>query len=172
MGSIRLAALALALAVPSMAAAGTYHLQYTTFADSLFPAVTVNAFVTTDDGSFYGAPGYLVTGISGTRGGVAIDGLTDPYSEIFFPGTPIVDDFGLTFSSGGFDYQLVRNNQAFYNEFGTPSSGGFSEGRLVFDSALTLTAVPEPATWTLLIGGFALIGTGLRRARAHASRLV
>lgn len=33
---------------------------------------------------------------------------------------------------------------------------------------LGLAAVPEPATWALLIGGFAMIGTAMRRRRALA----
>ena len=169
MRTIGLAALALALASPALATAETFHLQYTTFADSLFPAVSVDAFLTTDDGSFYGRPGYLVTGITGTRDGIAIDGLTDPLSEIFFPGTPIVDAFGITFRSGGFDYNLVRNNPNFYNEFGTAAGSELSEGRLVFDNSLSLIAVadlPEPASWILMIAGFGLIGGTLRRTRA------
>lgn len=34
---------------------------------------------------------------------------------------------------------------------------------------VTIPAIPEPATWTLLIGGFAIVGTGLRRRRAIAA---
>jgi hypothetical protein len=33
---------------------------------------------------------------------------------------------------------------------------------------LTVTAVPEPMTWALMIGGFAMTGAVLRRRRVHA----
>jgi len=33
---------------------------------------------------------------------------------------------------------------------------------------LTVTAVPEPMTWALMLGGFALTGAALRRRRVHA----
>lgn len=38
-------------------------------------------------------------------------------------------------------------------------------------SQVYVTAVPEPATWISMIGGFALVGGALRRRRAQALRL-
>ncbi|MGL4541450.1 MAG: PEPxxWA-CTERM sorting domain-containing protein, partial [Polymorphobacter sp.] len=34
---------------------------------------------------------------------------------------------------------------------------------------VSVTAVPEPASWALLIGGFGLVGSALRRARKRAA---
>ena len=47
---------------------------------------------------------------------------------------------------------------------------GLTDGTDLLDYAdgLTIRAVPEPATWLLLLGGFAGIGAMTRRRRAQA----
>lgn len=58
-----------------------------------------------------------------------------------------------------------------FDEDGFPSRGAFSSSirRIVFAEAGDLitasTAVPEPATWALMISGFGLAGSALRRRR-------
>lgn len=49
--------------------------------------------------------------------------------------------------------------------FSTTDPQGFSFDNFTFDT----TAVPEPATWALLIAGFGVIGGDLRRRRALAA---
>ena len=45
-----------------------------------------------------------------------------------------------------------------------PKGGSFG-GQLDF----TVAAVPEPATWSLMIGGFGLLGAAMRRRRVSVS---
>ncbi|MDO6415950.1 PEPxxWA-CTERM sorting domain-containing protein [Sphingomonas sp. BIUV-7] len=167
------AALLLVLcAAPSSAA--SFLLNYTTFADGVNAPVSVSAAIEADADPYF-ANGYLVTAISGTRGGIAIDGFTD-FSEVYVPTVPdygfqsYVDSFGLTFTAGGVGYTLYRDSSdtSFYHEF---ADNGF--GRLILPASLTLAAapagsVPESATWAMMLLGFGTIGAALRRQR-HAA---
>ena len=45
----------------------------------------------------------------------------------------------------------------------------FVNGTLTVDYDYTAAAVPEPASWALMIGGFALIGSTMRRRNAVPS---
>ena len=102
------------------------------------------------------------------RDGVAIGGLADPFSEVFYPGNPIVDGFGITFNVGGRDYNFYSGGDFFDQEYSYVSGefGNDGEGRLIAAGSATLTAVPEPAAWALMIVGFGLTGVTLRRRSA------
>jgi hypothetical protein len=163
---------ALTLAAPGIADAAVFHLNYTTLQDSTSgPATTVDAILTTDDGEFYGGTGYQVLGISGTRGVDAITFDTSTFNdEIFFPANAsgnVVDEFGLDFIAGGVTYNLYKFTTDFaYHEF----DGG--TGRIVFNDSLTLTqvrAVPEPASWALMVAGFGAVGGAMRRRPARGA---
>lgn len=56
------------------------------------------------------------------------------------------------------------------NGIGSLSIGPFgSEGNVSIDNlSVTLTAIPEPATWAMMISGFGLAGASLRRRRFYA----
>lgn len=59
---------------------------------------------------------------------------------------------------------------AFTTVFGAPNLSGATIGTAVTVPVFA-AAIPEPAAWTLMIGGFALAGTAIRRrapARVHA----
>lgn len=163
---------------PVAASATTFKLDYTTFADGVNAPVTVDA-VLTASADPYTPGGFLVSGIRGTRGGVSISGIADPFSEIYVPAAVLpgysfatyLDSFGLTFSAGGQDYQLYRgaSDTAFYHELENPN--GIGTGRLIQPAAFSLSVqsgVPEPAGWATMAIGLGVAGSAVRRRRRPA----
>jgi len=67
---------------------------------------------------------------------------------------------GLVQEDEGLDKKLRPDFSAFLVSYAIPAS---SLGSSNFESRLAPDLVPEPATWVLLIGGFAAVGTALRR---------
>ncbi len=93
-------------------------------------------------------------------------------------------DVFFTFSGGDSDglvttlYDLSQNGQNFFNAFnGTFQSVtmSFANGATVQDvrqfRMTSAAAVPEPATWALMLIGFGAIGFGMRRRRADSVRV-
>lgn len=62
-------------------------------------------------------------------------------------------------ASGAMDSRTYRFETGSFNSFGSYTS-------LDNDATLTLSAVPEAATWLMLVIGFGLIGAKLRRRQA------
>lgn len=53
-----------------------------------------------------------------------------------------------------------------------PSAGGYNDGFKIQSLSVTeVAAVPEPASWALMIVGFGAVGTSLRRRRVREARL-
>ena len=72
-----------------------------------------------------------------------------------------------TSNIGGF---VARTSSPFSTVSGTTYTLSFTglsnEDRTAFIDNVSLAVVPEPATWALLIGGFAMVGFAARRRRA------
>ncbi|MDE2619485.1 MAG: PEPxxWA-CTERM sorting domain-containing protein, partial [Sphingomonadales bacterium] len=49
------------------------------------------------------------------------------------------------------------------------ASAGYIQSLTLFDSPTQTAAVPEPATWALMMAGFGLVGAALRRRKAIAA---
>lgn len=153
-------------------------------------AIGPNAFVYTDSVAdvsarpAFGSTGNFATVLTG--GSYAIDfaatnvlsfvlgsldtynGLTLRYedgSSQLYSGGQIIND--LTFPSGN-QISGETNGVVTYTVSGGPRLTGAtftsSANSFEFDNIAT-AAVPEPATWALMLGGFGLVGFGLRRRR-------
>lgn len=148
--------------VPQMFAAGTYRVTpiigaFTAF--SRFSSVTG-----CDNGGFNCAQGfehsYVITidGVSTGYGDGTANGGIGPIS----PGDGYYDTAAKAFAFGAtkstFTLATASTvNFSIFDDYLGDNSGGIS---------LDISAVPEPATWALMIGGFAMTGVVVRRRRS------
>ncbi len=134
-----------------------------------------------------GGGAYAVTSISGTRNGVAITGLTDYAGDDnqVYTTFPSLDYPGLAFLVGGSAFNVYYDTTdgpaspgdpyacgfAGYCEIGpgVPGTSGLDGPDPINPIAFTLTPVPEPATWALMLAGFGGLGVALRRRRVAAA---
>jgi PEP-CTERM motif len=128
---------------------------------------------------------YAVTSISGTRNGVAITGLatyagddnlvyTTP-PNVDYPGLAYANTFGQVFNVY-YDTSLTDDyacGQVGYCEIGPGTAGTTGLGPPADSigpiASFTLTAVPEPSAWALMLIGLGAVGAlARRRVRAVA----
>ncbi len=138
--------------------------------------LTLNATVTTAD-VLNSVGGYDVLSITGNVSGDVITGLTpNPnqpnaagspdglfnYDNVFFTTAPYVSGPGLLFTSAAFEYNFFSDDANTY-ELYQAANGGYTANSV---GTLAVTQVPEPATWGLMIAGFAMTGLAARRRKA------
>ena len=166
---------ALALALGSVSAhAAVFNIHYTGTTGTLD---TASLSITTSDTASINDPsgGFDVTGISGNVNGLTITSLlnnpnlgqrsTSPdgqyyYDNVYFPNAdPLVDINGISFfTADGTDWNFYSNGPGNYQLLG--ALNGAPVGSYAFNST---GAVPEPATWAMLLLGFGMIGFAMRK---------
>ena len=135
-------------------------------------AASGQIFTTDTTTTVSGRQAYTITGITGTRNGSAIDQL--------FPSGTLLDNQGSTtllylFAAApnlgfeGFGYGVAGDNNI-YNPYNLDGQYIEYTGYNIGNNPLTsfsvtqqAAGVPEPATWAMMLLGFAVVGAAMRR---------
>ena len=116
----------------------------------------VDAFDGTDD--YDGASGRTIAGVSAAdNDSVTLTSASD--MALFTSGSDLV----ATFSATGASSASGAGNLT--TKF-TTKAGGYATVQYAYDDT---SAVPEPASWAMMVGGFGLLGGALRRKRTSTS---
>ena len=146
-------------------------------AGSPFTVTNVSGTITDDQGVLAGAGPFLITGVTVANGYAANDNL------LFVPasGSPTAFvDFG------GISFNTSNAALAVGPQFNLGGGGSNPSGTVLNDSAndpggfpqptfgsnnvsLSVTAVPEPATWAVMLVGFGGLGVAMRSRRKQAA---
>lgn len=155
---------AVAVLVSAPASAAVFNFNYTG------TGITASGTFTTNDQP--NADGFqLVTALTGTRNGLTLsllpvgtnfDGVAT--DNRLSASSPYVTFNGLGLRAGNVNYAL------FFDDFLSDGPLEYTQGDVSRDITLTVTpaaagAVPETATWALMLAGFGMIGAGLRSRR-------
>jgi len=111
---------------------------------------------------------YTVTSISGFRNGLAITGLTTYAGddELVYTTAPYVDYPGLAYTDSSGDAFNVYYDTSLTDSYACGQIGYCAIGPI---ASFTLTAVPEPGAWALMLIGLGVVGAlARRRVRALA----
>lgn len=112
--------------------------------------LTGDRFATASDDS--GQPAGTLIGID--FGSYTQDGFTAPFGAL-------VGRIGTTYTLLGTSFSGVASGSGMLELFYWDSNNGDNFGTITFD----ISAVPEPASWALMVAGFGLIGLTVRRRR-------
>jgi hypothetical protein len=168
------AAGALALGSGSAASAAVYTWSFTTVETTELNPISGSGSLTTQDVAVGG--NYLVTAFSGTWGGVNIQSLLAPGT--FGGNDNLLNPLNaVPFTYNGLSFTTASAVQGFstWNIFaqrGVPYSETLTNNEKWVDGNFVLTlssAVPEPASWAMMIGGLALAGIAMRRRKVAVS---
>lgn len=151
----------------------------------------VGTLATTDTTTLVnGRQAYTITGITGTRNGAAInqfyaaglniDGVgafTDNY--LYATGEPSLTSGGFAFGVAGDTPNMIYNPYFFgrdYSEYSTNATRTPPYGANPFLATFTLRqvaagAVPEPASWAMMILGMGVVGGAMRRRGKISTRV-
>ncbi|WP_010160532.1 MULTISPECIES: PEP-CTERM domain protein [unclassified Sphingomonas] len=166
---------AIAALSSTQASAAQFNFSFDT-TSTLFggPAQTVRGIFNTSDTAVQrdGQTALAITGISGMINDVAISGLFDapgnPTYYYFTTGPTFLDGSGVRFNAG------AASNIAFFHQDGVSAdvyringNGTISAFGSASSSAVVAAAVPEAATWAMMIAGFGMTGAAMRTRRRN-----
>lgn len=176
-----LAAVAALMASTAPASAAVFNWTYAAPAGTGLVAVTASGTITTTNTTttVSGRQAYTVTGITGTRNGVAITGLASAFPTTFGGADNFLFTTGLPFTDLGVSFSLASGSYAnFFLDAGTTGeffatnlagTAGRTNAQGVFTYSAVGGAVPEPSSWALLVLGFGVAGYAMRRRTAKVA---
>jgi PEP-CTERM motif len=108
-------------------------------------------------GAVSGPVGGTITLVGNPSQPAAFDNGTWIYDNVFYPGgAPLVDNPGIFFMAGGYDYNLYSASPTSYYFSTNNPQGAYNPGELV--TSITDPSVPEPSTWAMMLLGLAGLG--------------
>lgn len=164
------ATLALAMAAPACAAQYTFEFSGTNAFGPPAQTMGSGVFTTSDVATQVGGQtAFSVIGITGDINGSAIVAPAGSYGNYFTTGPAFLDGTGLRFFTAAgsdvrFSFQDAPVSQYRLTTF-TPGATGF----VTATSSAIAAAVPEPASWAMMLAGFGGLGAMLRQRRRLAS---
>jgi hypothetical protein len=91
------------------------------------------------------------------------------FDNVAWSASPRLDNAGLFFSAGGYDYNLYTVGSTYLLSTNNPY-GIYNPGEVVL-AGNDPPAIPEPSTWAMMLLGFAGLYAGYWRARAGRATL-
>ena len=165
-----LMAAAAVLGLASPASAAQYVFNFTTSQQLLGGPVMGSGVFTTSDTAMTvgGQTAFAITSITGMVNGSMIVAPTTgtSYGNYFTTGGFFLDGTGVRFNTAA-GTQVSFFNQSTNNLYRVNT---ISPGSSSFVTASS-RAVPEPATWAMMLGGFGALGFALRRRSKVATRI-
>ena len=161
------AAVAASLAA-TQASAAPFYINYT--GTSLSTNVSFTAHLTGNETNG------VATSISGDRNGVAVTGLSSYAGATqHVTGTFPYTDFGgisfTTFDGNSYNFYISGNGNNYELTLSPTNQDGHEDFDAQIDPLSVSAAVPEPATWGLMLAGFGMIGFSLRSRKRQAVRV-
>lgn len=161
-----------ALLFPISAKAHLYEIDYISSS-----SLNVDLVVTTSDSltnTSFGS-GFLITSVTGMRGGVPVNLLSNAFSadNILYPAVPYFDYAGFAFTTAGNDtFNIYWGNVdqsrilpgSYFECYAAGCDGlGYKANPV---SELSVSGIPEPATWEMMLLSFVGIGlVGYRQSK-------
>ncbi len=167
------AVLAASIMTSAPAAAADFIFDFQTNTPLIGGPASGSGTITTDDVTFSsrGFTAQRIIAIVGTFNGSTITGLATPFGAnnlYYVTGPTFVDGSGLGFrTAAGTNVNLFFQGSG--GRYRVNTTGPFTSS-FVNATSSAAAAVPEPATWGLMILGFGVVGASLRRRRAPAVR--